>query len=349
MGIYLSLLSQFVPPKPKFSVSDIPDLTGKVIIVTGASTGIGKETAKALLQHNAKVYVAARDQARSESAIQDLKTITGKEAVFLKLDLGNLGAVKVAAEEFLRYDFSTHEDVLPDNFLTARRLGWMFSLTMRQCNQLVTKGSLHSCGDLFISGVMFPSVSQLTSDGYDLQFGTNVLGRHYYFTKLLLPLLISTAKTSSDGKARIVTVSSSAHIMGSLKFETFKDTSARKKYSTFNLYSQSKFGNVVFASELDRRYRTEGIVSISLNPGNIRSDLQRHMGSIIRRVMYLGFYDIGHGALTHLYASTSPAAADLGGKYLVPWARIGPSHKDAHDPKVGQALWEWCEEQIKDV
>lgn len=44
-------------------------------------------------------------------------------------------------------------------------------------------------------------------------------------------------------------------------------------------------GNVVLASELDRRYRNEGIVSISLNPGNIRSDLQRHMGSISRRIM----------------------------------------------------------------
>lgn len=62
------------------------------------------------------MYVAARDQAKSESAIQELKNSTGKEAVFLKLDLGNLGAVKVAAEEFLRYDFSAREDASHDNF-----------------------------------------------------------------------------------------------------------------------------------------------------------------------------------------------------------------------------------------
>ncbi|KAG9315699.1 hypothetical protein JVU11DRAFT_3346 [Chiua virens] len=311
MGVYLSLLSQSIPPQSKFNASDIPDLTGKVFIVTGASTGIGKETAKALLEHNAKVYVATRDEAKSKSAIEELKASTGKEGVFLKLDLGSLKSVKEAAEEFLRKE--TRLDVLISN-----------------------------------AGVMFPPVSHLTSDGYDLQFGTNVLG-HHYFTKLLLPLLISTAKASPDGKARIVTVSSSMHTFGSLKFETFRDTPARRKLSTHSLYSQSKYGNVVLASELDRRYRSEGVVSISLNPGNIQSELQRHMGSIIRTISNLGLYDTTHGALTQLYAGTCPAAADFGGKYLVPWARIGPSREDAHDPKLGQALWEWCEEQTKDV
>ncbi|KAF8843276.1 NAD(P)-binding protein [Paxillus ammoniavirescens] len=311
MGGYLSLLSQSFPPKSTFNVSDIPDLTGRIVIVTGANTGIGKETVKALLQHNAKVYLAARNQAKSEAAIQELKLSTGSEAIFLKLDLGNLKAVKAAAEEFLSKE--TRLDVLINN-----------------------------------AGVMFSPTEDLTANGYDLQFGTNVLG-HHYLTKLLLPTLISTAKASSDGKARVVTVSSSAHVMGSLNFGTFKDTSARKNISTHTLYAQSKYGNVVFALELDRRCKSEGIVSISLNPGNIRSDLQRHMGSISRSLLRTMLYDTTHGALTQLYAATSPAAAELGGQYLVPWARIGPSRKDAHDPKLGQALWEWCEEQVKDV
>jgi retinol dehydrogenase-12 len=56
---------------------------------------------KALLAHNAKVYVAARNQSKAEEAIKDLKTQTGKEAVFLKLDLGDLKSVKKAADEFL--------------------------------------------------------------------------------------------------------------------------------------------------------------------------------------------------------------------------------------------------------
>lgn len=58
---------------------------------------------QSLLAHNAKVYIGARSQAKAEEAIGKLRELTGKEALFLKLDLGDLKAVKAAAEEFLRY------------------------------------------------------------------------------------------------------------------------------------------------------------------------------------------------------------------------------------------------------
>jgi retinol dehydrogenase-12 len=58
---------------------------------------------QALLTHNAKVYIAARSQKKAEEAIKELKEETGKEGIFLKLDLSDLQAVKTAAEEFHRY------------------------------------------------------------------------------------------------------------------------------------------------------------------------------------------------------------------------------------------------------
>jgi retinol dehydrogenase-12 len=107
---------------------------------------------------------------------------------------------------------------------------------------------------------MWPSIEQTTADGYDLQFGTNVLGEalpnyvvivynriycaigHFYFTKLLLPTLIATAKTSPEGKARIVNTSSMGHLFATnIDFNTLKDGPARRKTPSANLYNQSKF------------------------------------------------------------------------------------------------------------
>ena len=111
MGQTLTLLrtvyDQSLPPKSKFSTSDIPDMAGKVVIVTGGNTGIGRETVRALLKKNAKVYVAARSREKAEKAIKEELSIMEKEggrgeAVFLELDLGDLKKVKRAAEEFVR-------------------------------------------------------------------------------------------------------------------------------------------------------------------------------------------------------------------------------------------------------
>ena len=113
---------------------------------------------------------------------------------------------------------------------------------------------------------------QLTTQGYDLQFGTNVLGKstyykrstsrcalkvtllyfflrlgHFYFTKLLLPTLLATAKISPDVKVRIVNTSSMAHVQCSgIDFNTFKEGPARKKKGTGWLYSQSKLVRFLF-------------------------------------------------------------------------------------------------------
>ena len=86
---------------------------------------------------------------------------------------------------------------------------------------------------------MEPPIDMLTDDGYDLTFGTNVLG-HFYLTKLLLPILISTAKSSPEGTVRVVNTSSVAHLFGNLQFDTFLDGPKRRADYTFRLYAQSK-------------------------------------------------------------------------------------------------------------
>jgi NAD(P)-dependent dehydrogenase (short-subunit alcohol dehydrogenase family) len=96
-----------------------------------------------------------------------------------------------------------------------------------------------------IRGVMNPPVEMLTDDGYDLQFGTNVVG-HFYFTKLVMPALLAAATTSSDGTARVVNTASNAHWLGRLNYNTFRDSPARRKMHSWVRYGQSKTVSLVF-------------------------------------------------------------------------------------------------------
>jgi hypothetical protein len=111
----------FFVPRPTWSIDDIPDLTGKVVIVTGGNTGLGKESARVnsfifrchllkaivfrcqvLLIRNAKVYIGCRSKERADNAILELERITGKKALFLPLDLASLKSVKEAATLFMK-------------------------------------------------------------------------------------------------------------------------------------------------------------------------------------------------------------------------------------------------------
>lgn len=86
----------------------------------------------------------------------------------------------------------------------------------------------------------------LTAHGHDMQFGTNVLG-HFYLTQLLLPILISSAKSSNDKHVRVVNVSSNGHWNappptkgGPILYNTLVDGPARNKMATQPMYFQSK-------------------------------------------------------------------------------------------------------------
>lgn len=74
----------------------------QVIIVTGGNSGIGKETIHQCLLKGATVYMASRSAGKANEAIAQLKKATGREAIFLQLDLADLESVRRAADEFAR-------------------------------------------------------------------------------------------------------------------------------------------------------------------------------------------------------------------------------------------------------
>jgi len=304
---------------PNFSSTTFRTWPGRLSLLLGATPVLVKRPqrcAQALLVKNAKVYIATRSEDRAKAAIEDLKQTTGKEAIWLKLDLSSLKSVKAAAEEFLGKELELH--ILFNN-----------------------------------AGVMGGSIDQVTVDGYDMTWGTNTLGP-FYFTTLLLPALFKAS--TPENKSRVVNTSSAGSIGGvslfgsGLDFATFKDSPHRRKYRTIDLYGQSKFGNVVFTQELARRHG-DRIVTTAVHPGVIRSELGRNYANLeswfSQFLMRVLLYPTPQGALTQLWAGTSPETVNLNGEYLVPWARV--SKPRSNDPELGRELWTWFEEQVANI
>ncbi len=127
------------------------DMQGKVAIVTGANTGIGRVTARELAAQGAKVWLACRNAEKTLPVVEDIRTITGNSEVhFLALDLSSLASVRAAADTFLALDLPI--DVLINNAGLAAAKG-------------------------------------LTEDGFELTFGVNHLG-HFLFTELLTARIV---------------------------------------------------------------------------------------------------------------------------------------------------------------
>ncbi|EJD54306.1 NAD(P)-binding protein [Auricularia subglabra TFB-10046 SS5] len=238
----------------------------------------------------------------------------GNEARVLALDLGSLNSIKEAAREF-------HEKE-------------------RQLHVLINT-----------AGVMQTPDDMLTTDGYDAQFGINVLG-HAYLTRLLLPTLLRTADETGT-KPRVVSVSSIVHHRRArIDYDTLHSSNndRRLKLSAYERYAQSKYGVVVFSNELARRHGDK-LVSVSLNPGNIRTGIRRYQDttSLHHRLSQFILYPPELGALTSLYAATSPEGRDLNGKYLIPWARVGQAMPQSKEPEEGERLWKWVDAQTAPV
>jgi len=291
----------------KWTAGDIPDQSGKVAIVTGANSGLGRITALELVRHGADVVVASRSADKGEATAAEIQAETGAtKPRVLELDLGSLDSVRRFAGEL----GGERVDLLVNN-----------------------------------AGVMM-TPQQTTSDGFELQFGTNHLG-HFALTGLLL----EAVQRSDSG--RIVTLSSNEHKGGKLDFD---DLQKESSYSPRGAYQGSKLANAVFAVELDRRLRESGSPAISVfaHPGYSATNLQSTGPTgIAKAAMKISNLIVAQsaerGALPTLYAATAPGVQ--GGEYYGP---DGPGEfrgfpkkveaiPPAYHPENGSRLWEASE------
>jgi NAD(P)-dependent dehydrogenase (short-subunit alcohol dehydrogenase family) len=213
----------------------------------------------------------------------------------------------------------------------------------------------HWAGPLHIlvnnAGVMAPPLTR-TPQGWELQFATNHLG-HFALTTGLHRAL------AEAGGARVVSVSSAGHLRSPVDFDDIHFQ--EREYEPWTAYGQSKTANILFAVELTRRWRDDGITANALHPGGIRTNLQRHITEAdldaIRRAVGAASFQwktTGQGAATSVFVATSPLLEGVGGRYFEDCAEAGinkPGERTgvaayALDPEAAARLWKVSEETV---
>jgi NAD(P)-dependent dehydrogenase (short-subunit alcohol dehydrogenase family) len=286
-------------------------LDGKTVLVTGASTGLGLETARALAMTGANVVLTARSEDKGTSAEAAIReSVADARLEHGILELGSLASVRSFADWFL----AGHDrlDVLINN-----------------------------------AGVMFTPFDR-TTDGFELQFGTNHLGP-FLLTARLIPALRAAAPS------RVVNLSSVAHSFSDIDWD---DPNYRSRpYDKFQAYGQSKTAAILFTRELERRLGPAGIHSYAVHPGNIPTQLLRHMGpddfTAIRKLTGAtgppppgSLKTVQTGAATSVWAAVAPELADRGGAYLSDCEICDDDQAYTRDPAAAARLWSLSEELV---
>ncbi|KAJ5923346.1 hypothetical protein N7454_008591 [Penicillium verhagenii] len=296
--------------------TDIPDLSGKTIFITGGTNGLGAQSAIHLSKHNpAHIYISGRNAQKAEKVISQIRDSGSRtEVTFIESDLASLESVKAAADKFTSQ--TNRLDIL-------------------MCN----------------AGIMAQPPG-LTKDGYEVQFGTNHLG-HALLIKKLLPLLETTSNEGGD--ARIIILTSQGlllHPSGGIAFSDLKTVQDCLFPGAWRRYGQSKLANLLYARELARRY--PGILSVPIHPGVVATDLVASQGFLDKAVIYgtsAGkLLKPEQGAYNQCWAATVARAGVTNGAYYEPVGKEKESRLDktAKDDSLAGRLWDWTEEALKE-
>lgn len=264
--------------KEKWTTDNIPNLSGKIIVVTGGNSGLGYESVKAFAENGGEVILACRNIEKGEAAKKEILKHNPKGVIIVKqLDLMELASIKNFVIEFKKH--YNQLDVLLNN-----------------------------------AGIMTTPYF-LTKDGFEAQMGINHLG-HFALTGLLLNLIIKTPNS------RVVNVSSNAHKQGKMDFDNLLFENG-KGYGRMTSYGRSKLSNLLFTYELQRRFQSNGIDSISAtaHPGVAQTNLAAHFEDklwfkLLTPIFKMISQSQAQGALPQIRASVDPGVK--GGQYYGP-------------------------------
>lgn len=265
-------------------VLDGIDLSGRRVVITGASSGLGEESTRALAAHGARVTMLARSPEKLTAAAERVRTqVPGAQLELGTVDLASFASIRRFAADYL----ADHDaiDVLVNN-----------------------------------AGVM-ACPQGTTEDGFEMQFGTNHLG-HFLLTALLAEALLA------GDAPRVVTLSSAGHATSDVDLDDVNFEA--RDYDPWLAYGRSKTANALFARGLAQRFGDAGLLSFSVHPGGIMTDLGRHLtDELIQQMMAnsraraeahgasegFTFKSLEAGAATQVWASVADLA-EHNGAYL---------------------------------
>jgi NAD(P)-dependent dehydrogenase (short-subunit alcohol dehydrogenase family) len=290
----------------------VPDQTGKTAVVTGANSGTGKETARRLAGAGARVVMAVRTPTKGEQARAEILAQHPHARLEVRrIDLADLASVQEFADGLLAD--GTPLDLLVNN-----------------------------------AGVMAPPTRMTTTDGFELQIGSNFLGP-FALTVRLLPLLLAAEAS------RVATMSSLAAHYGRIRFQ---DMQWERRYSPILAYAQSKLADLMFTQHLAvvAAERDWNLMSTAAHPGYTHTNLQTagpslgrdkptRLYALLTATDLVPSQGVEQGAEPLLYAATSPEA--VAGGYYGPGGRfglVGPTitarpPRRALDPATNARLW----------
>ncbi|KAH8812199.1 hypothetical protein F5884DRAFT_304945 [Xylogone sp. PMI_703] len=313
----------------------IPDLTGKIALVTGGNAGIGLQTVKHLALHGAKVYFSARSEAKATKAKASLLSenpgLSADRLQWLQLDLASIDSVINAAEELGKREQKL--DILINNAGCATK-------------ELET-----------------------TDAGWEMALAVCHVG-HFVLTNRLLPLL-KNAASDKNADVRVVTVSSGAHNMflppdyefdfadpaflsGKLPYEPPEYLKKKHMFEADLLrYSMAKLANVLFAQELQSRLDQLRlpVISMSVHPGSVETEgavgiFSPEMQPVIRKTMMAP----DEGSFTSLFAATAPQVSQkpevYKGKYLEPVGEVKEPHTVTKNEEQVRAFWDTTAKEV---
>jgi NAD(P)-dependent dehydrogenase (short-subunit alcohol dehydrogenase family) len=281
-------------------------LRDKTVLITGATSGLGKATAIACAKRGATVVMVARNRERGEAARQEI--------VALSAQTGQTGSERQSQVDLLLADVSSQADI--------RRVAGEFQAKYDALHVLI-----NNVGNTFMT-------RQVSADGIEMSLAVNHLAPF-----LLTNLLLVTLKRSAP--ARIVNVGTrlnTAMNFNDLQFH-------RRPYRGLMAYGQSKLGNLHFTFELALRLAGTGVAVNCVHPGVFRSNLGRNAGPTPRWIdllttMSSPFLAPAEKAAERvMYVATAPELEGVTGKYFGDRQEL-PAPAQTQDPAARQRLWE---------